>query len=75
MTNSPTALVPILEIRHDQLVLAPEMPIEGHLGHTRPLDDCVDPRAADAVAIEKIVRGREDPLARRLELARADNGG
>jgi hypothetical protein len=58
------ALVTVLEIRDDQSVLAPEVPIERHLRYPSLLDDTVDPGATDAVAVEKIVRGEEDTLAR-----------
>src|SRR6516162_9397660 len=61
---SHPALVPISEIRHDEVILALEVTIEGHLGDLRPLDDAVDTRGADAIAIEQLVRGREDALAR-----------
>lgn len=45
--------VPVLQVRGDQVVLAREMPVEGHLRHAGLRDHAVDARGTDAVPIEQ----------------------
>src|SRR5207247_10644435 len=45
-----------LEHREDELVLRPEVPVEGHLRHAGLGDDSIDADGANAVAGEEVVR-------------------
>ena len=55
----------LAQIGGDELVLGTEMAVERHLVGGGCLGDRLDADGADAVAIEKLARSRENALARR----------
>ena len=60
------ALEPHLQVLADQPVLAAEQAVEGRLGDAGLLDDAVDPDGVDALLVEELVGGGEQPVTGRL---------
>jgi hypothetical protein len=64
------------EVGHDQVVLRGEVPVEGHLGDPDPGDDLLRAHRPDALRVEQVGRGLDDPLPhRRLAVCAGGAGG
>jgi hypothetical protein len=52
----------VVQVRKHQVVFRREVPVKGHPGYLRLLDEPLHADRLDAVAVEQAVRGREDPV-------------